>query len=167
MSLVLFEDILKEQIDLIGEIEVNANVRRKPSFGWGDSDALRKFLAVKKEKHNPLVWSVPRPSEASGFEGIYTRVVELNLCVVESDRNLINEIRLAPNRSFKKVLVPLWDAIERRFQLSDITMVTDLPEVQLFPDYKVGDATEGQFVWDVMKVIFTVNYSSGYTPCNQ
>lgn len=166
MSLVLFEDILKEQIDLIPAIDINSNVSRKPSFGWGDTDALKKFLAHKKETHNPLVWSVPRASQGPDFEGIYTRVVELNLCCVESDTGLLNEVRLNPDKSFKKVLLPLWDAITRRFELSDITMTEELPEFQLFPDYKLGDQYEAQWVWDVMKFIFTVNYSSGYSPCN-
>lgn len=167
MSLVFFEDIMKAQVDLIGPIQINANVSRKPSFGWGSSDDLRKFLEQKKEKHNPLVWSVPRPATDSGFPGVHSRVVELNLCVVESNTELINEVRMNPDRSFKKVLSPLWDEIDRRFQLSDITMVTDNPEFQPIPNYKLGGEYEGQFIWDVLKVIFTVNYSLGHTPCNQ
>lgn len=167
MSIILFEDLLKEQVDLMPPVQVNANVARVPSFSWGNSDDLRKYLAYYKEKHNPLIWSVPR--EATGaFEGsgMYQRVAELNFCVIEADQELLNNLRLNPDKSFKKVLIPMWEQLQRRFELSDITMVDEVPGVQLFPDYKLGDEYEGQYIWDVMKLTFTVNYSLGYVPCN-
>lgn len=167
MSLVFFEELMAEQVSLIPAIQINANVSRKPSFGWGNSDDLRKFLAQVKEKHNPLVWSVPKQATDSGIPGIYSRPVELNLCCIESERSLLNKVRLEPNRSFKKVLNPLWDAIERRFQSSDITMTTDIPSFQLFPDYVLpSEEYETKYLWDVIKVNFNVNYSSSYEPCN-
>lgn len=148
------------------EIEVNANVTRKPSFGWGNSDDLRKFLQQHQEKHNPLIWSVPQPATPSDFMGIYQRTAELNLCVVESNQDLLNEIRLDPGRSFNKVLVPMWYELRRRIALSDISMVDDVPGIELIPNYKVGDQFEGQYVWDVLKLTFTVNYSIGVEPIN-
>lgn len=166
MSLTLFEDLMAEQVALMPAVVINANVSRVPSFGWGDSDDLRKFLAYHQEKHNPLIWSVPRPSTPSGTPGLFTRTAELNFCVIEDKSELLNEVRLQPGRSFKKVLLPMWEQFRRRLDLSDMTMREDEPGVQLFPNYKLGDEHEAQFIWDVMKLTFTVNYSLGYTPCH-
>lgn len=166
MSLVFFEELMEEQVALIPAIEINANVSRKPSFGWGDSDDLRAFLTQRKETHNPLIWSVPKEAVDSGIPGLFTRPVELNLCVIESEVSLLNGPRLDANRSFSKVLRPLWEQIERRFQLSSLTMTTEMPSVNLLPNYKLGDEFEGQYVWDVLKVRFNVNYSEEYKPCN-
>lgn len=167
MKLVFFEDIFEEQVKLIPEMEINANVSRKPSFGWGDSDALRKFLAFHKEKHNPLIWSVPAEAVPSGELGLIQRKVTLNLCAIETNTEMLNSTRMNPNRSFKKVLRPLWEQIERRLDLSDITMADEVPAFQPFPDYKVpSDANEGQFIWDVLRVKFEVTYSEEKSLCN-
>jgi len=155
---------MAEQVSLMPPVDINANISRKPSFGWGDTDALRKYLAQYQELHNPLIWSVPNEAADSTFQGVYSRPVVLNLCVIESNIDLLNGVRLNADRSFKKVLRPMWEQIERRFSLSAITMTTDLPGVQLFPDYKVEDEREGQFIWDVMRLSFTVNYSEDYEP---
>lgn len=166
MSLVFFEDILEQQVALMDPVQVNNNISRKPSFGWGDSNDLRAFLAQVKEKHNPLIWSVPKESRDSGIDGLFTREVELNLCVIEDKVELLNKLRLKPDKSFKKVLTPMWEQLQRRFRLSSITMTTDMPGVMLMPNYKLGDQFESQYVWDVMKVKFNVNYSEEYEPCN-
>ena len=166
MSLVFFEEIMAEQMALLPAVQVNANVTRKPSFGWGNADDLRKFLAQKQEQHNPLVWSVPQETTDSGIQGLFRRPVELNICCVETETTLLNEVRLNADKSFKKVLRPIWEQIERRFQLSDITMTTDTPTVLLIPNYNLGEDYEAQYVWDVLKVRFEVNYSEEYKPCN-
>ena len=166
MSLVFFEELMEEQIALIPPVEINKNVSRVPSFGWGDSRDLRAFLSQYREKHNPLVWSVPKESGPSDFQGLYSRQVELNLCVIESRQELLNGVRLDADKSFKKVLSPLWDAIERRFNLSPISMTEEMPTFMPIPNYVVGDNTEGQYIWDVLKVKFRVPYSNEYKPCN-
>lgn len=165
-KLVFFEEILAEQIALMPEVTINANVSRKPSFGWGDTDDLRAFLAQYRENHNPLIWSVPKEAGDSGIPGLFLRPVELNLCVVESNKDLLNGKRLDPDRSFKKVLRPMWEQLERRFSLSSLTMTTEMPAVMLMPNYKVGGEHEAQYIWDVMKMKFNVNYSEEYKPCN-
>lgn len=157
---------MAEQVALIPEMEINSNISRKPSFGWGNSDSLRAFLAQYQEAHNPLIWSVPKETSDSNIPGLFRREVELNLCAIEENVNLLNGVRLNPDRSFKKILSPLWEQLERRFRLSNITMTTDMPNVMLLPNYKLGDSYETQFIWDVMKVKFIVNYSEEYKPCN-
>ena len=166
MSIVFFEDLMEEEVGKIPEISINSNISRKPSFGWGNTDDLARFLEHHQEKHNPLIWSVPKEVVDSGLPGIFRRSVELNLCVVESDVNLLNEVRLNPNRSFKRVLKPLWEHITNRFAVSNITMTTEIPSFQLFPNFKLGDEFEQKFIWDIMKVKFNVNYSEKYSPCN-
>jgi hypothetical protein len=166
MSLVFFEDLMAEQVALMPEVVINNNVSRKPSFGWGDSDSLRAYLAQYQENHNPLIWSVPKETSDSGIPGLYRREVELNLCAIEANTELLNEVRLNPDRSFKKILNPMWTQLSRRFRLSNITMTTDMPNVILLPNFRLGDSFETQFIWDVMKVKFIVNYSEEYTPCN-
>jgi hypothetical protein len=173
MSLILFEDLMEEQVGMIPAIDINATVSRKPSFGWGNSPALRKFLDQYQEAHNPLVWSVPLKTIPSPNMGMTRRPVQLNLCAIESRTELLNSARLRPNFSFKKVLIPLWEAIERRFELSSINMLEDEPAVILYPDYKIVDRVagnavdknEGQYFWDVLRLEFTVEFSKNYTPC--
>jgi len=174
MSIPIFEDIMEEQVGLIPKIEINANVSRKPTFGWGNSPALRKYLDQLQEKHNPLVWSLPLKTVPAPAEGMLRRPVHLNLCAVEENTELLNGVRLNPDRSFKKVLFPLWEQIRRRFELSSITMIEEEPAFLLSPDYKIVDRVAGnavdkneaQFFWDVLRVEFTVDYSTEYTPCN-
>ena len=174
MSVVLFEDLMEEEVGKIGKIEINNTISRKPTFGWGNSPALRKYLDHLEEEHNPLVWSIPLKTIPSPNTGMTRRPVRLNLCAVESRTELLNRVRLQPEKSFKKVLFPLWEQIERRFELSSITMLEERPSFLLAPDYKIVDRVagnavdknEGQYHWDVLSVEFNVEYSENYTPCN-
>lgn len=159
MSLLFFEDLFDEQIaKKLPEIKINERLSNKPAFGWGNVDDLNKFLGSKERYQNPLIWSVPRDTVPSTVDGLYERVVELNLCVMEGDTELLNEVRMQPSRSFKGVLSPLWEKIERGFALSDMTVVNEVPTFQLIPNYQIGDSHGTQYVWDILKVLFEINY---------
>ena len=174
MMPALFEDLMKVEVDAIPAIEINGGVSRKPSFGWGNSPALRKHLNKYQEAHNPLVWSIPLKTIPSPTTGLTRRPVQLNLCAVEGRVNLLNEDRLQPDKSFKKILFPLWQQIERRFELSDMTMLEEQASFLLYPDYKIVDRVAGnavdkneaQWIWDVLRVEFNVEYSGEYVPCH-
>ncbi len=160
MSLVLLEDLLAAQVALMPEIQINGQVTREPSFGWGSADDLRKFLAVKGVKHNPLIWLVPSETDELdlGVARYFEREIDLNFCVVAGDVNELNEIRLEPNASYKKVLMPMWEALERRIRVSTMSMVEEVPKFQLIPNYKVDGDNQGQYVWDVLRLSFTMRF---------
>lgn len=158
--ILYFEDLMKQQVDLIPEVQIHSEKSVKPKFGWGNADQLRKFLEHNKHDYSPLVWSVPGQSGPSGLIGIYERNVELNLCTVETRTGLLNTARMGDEKSFKKVLEPLWNAIRRRFCFCDISMVEEIPAFQAFPDYVTASAErDSQVIWDVLKVTFTARYN--------
>lgn len=166
MEIVIFEELLKSVVDKLPEVQVNANISRKPSFGWGNSDSLRKFIEDKGEEHYPFIWSVPRQDSKSDSLGVFTREVELNICTRET-RELANKIRIDTGYSYKEVILPIWEALCRQFSFSPICPVEDTLRWDLFPDYKLSDGrSESQEIWDVLKLTFTANYSKENAPIN-
>jgi len=166
--MVLFEELLENEVAKLDAIEINSIISRKPKFGWGNSDQLRKVIQVHGEEHYPFIWSVPRQDSATGFDGMYQRTVELNLCTRETREELLNTERIDPGYSYKNVLLPMWESLLRQFEVSGtITVVDDSIKWELFPDYKLGEETETQEIWDVLKVIFTAQFNNEYTPCCQ
>jgi len=170
--MIFFEDIMQSEMALIPTIVINDAVSRKPSFGWGSTADLRKFLAVYKEAHSPLIWSVPQDAEEIEDQGRFTRKLVLNLCAVESDQDMLNGVRLQPDKSFKKILAPLWESIKYRFELSSISIEDTSPvKIGLIPNYKVPKkgSSENQrnvpYIWDVMRISCQVTYSESYSPC--
>ncbi|MEM7485039.1 MAG: hypothetical protein AAF348_07505 [Bacteroidota bacterium] len=164
--MILFEEILEREIGLLDEVEINTSLSRKPKFGWGNSDELRKVLEVYGEEHYPMVWCVPRQDSSTDFSGIYTRDMELNLCTRETRTELLNTVRTDANYSYQKVLLPLWNSIERQFELSgSVVVLEDTLRWQLFPDYKLGEQYETKEIWDVLKIIVGVQFNNEYVPC--
>lgn len=166
--MVLFEKLLETEIAKIDPVEINTAISRKPKFGWGNSSELRKVIETYGEEHFPLVWSVPRQDSTSVFPGLFQRTVELNLCTLETNEELLNTVRVDPTHSYQGVLLPLWKSILRQLDLSGtITVDEESIQWQLFPNYKVGDERETQEIWDVLKITFTAHFNNEYTPCCQ
>lgn len=164
--MTLFERLLGFEIAKLDAIAINGNVSRKPVFGWGNSQELRKVVEVKGENHYPLVWSVPRQDSDSGISGLFERTAELNLCTLETRKEMLNTQRVDTDHSYQTVLLPLWKAIERQLGLSGtIEVVEDSVLWQMFPNYQVRERYETQEIWDVLKVTFTAQFNEEYIPC--
>lgn len=166
--MVLFEKLLETEIAKLDPIQVNANISRKPKFGWGNSNELRKVIETYGEEHYPFVWSVPKEDSESTIDGLSQIECELNLCTLETKEELLNTTRLNPGYSYDKVLVPLWNAISRQFEVSGtIDIVEGTFRKQPFPNYQLGGQRETQEIWDVLKVKFTAQFNKEYVPCCQ
>lgn len=165
--MVLFEQLIGTEIAKIEAIAINVNISRKAKFGWGSSDELRRVVETHGEEHTPLVWLIDRPATPTGIEGLYQRVVELNLCMEETRNELLNTERVDPSHSYETVLLPLWKKIARQLEVSGtIEVVEDsLQAPRPFPNYKFNGQFETQRLWDVLKVIFTAQFNNEYVPC--
>jgi len=167
--MVLYGRLMELEIDKIEPIEINQNISRKPKFGFGSMDELRRVVEIYGDEHSPLVWLIKRRPTPTGIDGLYQVEVELNICVEETRTELLNTQRVDPYHSYETVLLPLWKKIFRQLEVSgSIDIVEDSIKAPIDePNYKFDGEHETQRIWDVLKVIFTIQFNKEYTPCCQ
>ena len=155
-----FDEIMEEVVTGMSPLVLNPNVTRSPKFYWGRSMDLPAFLKVYGEKHYPLIWSVSKPDSQTDDDGRWTRQAELNLCTVETRKELLNTTRIEDGYSFKKVLFPLWEALEREIALSSsVDIIPGTVSKDKYPNYSVSGEYPQAVVWDVLRLTFTAEFS--------
>lgn len=158
-----FDEIMAAIVATLPTIAINANVTRSPQFYWGRGYDLDTFLQVKGKEHFPLIWSVSKEDAETEDEGLWTRAAELNLCTLETRKDLLNTTRIEEGYSFQKVLYPLWVSLERAIQLSqNLSIKEGTLKKNKYPNYPVNDQYEFPVVWDVLKISFTAEFNSDY-----
>lgn len=161
--IVDFEIIMENIVATLPSVSINSSdypVR----YYWGRGIDLHQYLSAMRNESTPLVWSVPKRDEETETDGMYTRDAVINICHVETRRQLLNTDRLSANNSFQAVLYPVWESLKRAIEISDqISIRANTLTFEKFPNFSTnqekGDAIA---VWDVLQVEFTAEINEAY-----
>lgn len=155
--MTFLEDILKEVVDGLDEIEINSNVSKKPVFYWGLSDDLPQFIQQFAEGHFPLFWLITGKDKKTDLG--YERNCDLIIATREARKELLNTQRINDGYSFKKVLFPLWDSFFVKAKRSgQLNIYEDTLEFTKHPNYSLNDKFEVPEIWDALKVSFRADF---------
>lgn len=166
-----FEDIMEEIVGTLQPVEIYTDeavpansISKDIKFYWGRTEQdLLMFIRTHGEQTDPLIFSITKPDTELDEGSRYRRDAELLLCTRNTNRDELNTVRLADEKSYKKVLFPMWDGLYRSIQVSaNMNIESDTIVREKFPDYKLGGERSNPVIWDVFKVKFRANFNENY-----
>lgn len=163
--MTLFEIETKKVVDRMEQVQVNDLLTTSAKFYWGLSPDMNKYLQAKGESATPLVWSVTRLDQATGY-GSLVRNAELNFCTLETRTEILNTTRVEEGYSFEAVLLPMWGDFLKKLRTSgNMSIAKDSVQLQMWPNYIVADQREQNVIWDVLKVRARIEFNEAFSSC--
>lgn len=161
--MIIPEDIMREIVEQIPAIQVNATLTKKPNYHWGDRHELTKYLTVQKDSAYPLIWFLAGLDEHTDNGNYVERECVIIIATRESNRALLNDERL--KKSYEVVLNPLLDYVVhglRSYSRTDI--LREEWKVERKPDYSEsyykGDNDNYTIdKWDAIRLTIDVRFN--------
>lgn len=139
----------------------------KVYFGYGDELELNAFLKQKEGDETqpyPLIWLLYPYEEIHKKKEVYLNDIVL-IVATNTNNNMLNKERIATN--FSKVLIPLYDNIERAFlRASNMNFLQEV-KVTKFPNYSGEDQRRSSIepreesfantLWDALKTKWKIS----------
>lgn len=133
----------------------------QPIFKYGDIKELNTFLQSQSQATNrpyPLIWLVYPYVEEQKKNYVFIDKMSIVLAT-NTIPELLNDARL--EITYKGILIPLLENIQRVFMKSNIVFVKDESyKVTKFPNYGENDQHLSTDIWDALKVTFDIQISN-------
>jgi hypothetical protein len=132
----------------------------KPVFSWGDDKELNTFLSNSNEATTPypLIWLIYPYNENHKKRSVKAKI-ELILAV-KTNTEMLNKERLI--KTYKGILIPLYDNILTVFQKASTVFVEEEYEVIKYPNYGDSTNTKTVDIWDALKVTFDLRFNDNF-----
>ena len=164
--MIVVEDKLKEIFERLPAMkyEVGGAHSFIPVFGYGSQIELNKFLKSQESEQThpyPLIWLLYPYKELHKKKKVELDDLVLILAT-NTNSQMLNKERIDTN--FKKVLIPLFDNIQKAFKLAVNVNLLQEVEVVKFPNYSGDDDKESSSfttdLWDAMKTIWQISINT-------
>lgn len=151
--MIVLEDRLKELFATLPVINVGGT-DYPIVFSFGNKNDLNKFLRQESKKY-PLAWLETGYAEDMQKDYLSTDL-NLILATYSRDINKENDVRLED--SFKDILIPLLENINKAFERSNITDFKDKNfRMTKFYNYGSNKEHETTDLWDAIKMEVGIN----------
>lgn len=157
--MIVTEHTIRDIIATIPEVQINAEVSRKPRFHWGDELELVKFIKLKKTDSYPLIWLLPSTDVYSGIRNQYVeKDCSFVIATREVRQDLLNTERY--QLSFDKVLNPLAKYLVKGMSTSNVTEKAEEGfDIFKHPNYSADSEENGTIdMWDALKLDIRVKF---------
>ena len=159
--MIVAEHTVRDIIETIPAIQINANKLSKPKFHWGDEDELNRYVQVMKEDSYPLIWLLPSPDKYEGALGQYlTKECSFIIATRETRQAMFNNERY--KTSFDLVLQPLTENLIHGLTASNATSrIGDNWDILKLPNYSAESEKNGTIdLWDAISLTINIRFNS-------
>ena len=156
--MIVTEHNIRSIIETIPEIQMNANLLKAPSFGWGDKSELARYLTKKKEAAYPLIWLLPSSDEYSGNGQQVDKDCVFVIATRETRENMYNDERYI--NAFATILNPLTDYLIHGLDVSTISNLVNRDwSITKFPNYAEASENYTLDLWDAIQLTISVRFN--------
>lgn len=156
-STIIVEDRLAELFSLMTNYLANDGMNFVPVFMYGDQKELNAFLAIRgsSSKKYPLIWLLYPYEENHSKNKVNISNMSLVLAI-ETNASYLNFERI--EKSYKEILIKLFNAIKVLFRTANTLHVDDDYTVIKYPNYSGDDNNQKEsetiYLWDALKITF-------------
>ena len=153
--MIVVEHLIREAIATIEEIQLNAGVSRKPSFGWGDKKELNRYLELKKDNAYPLIWLIQNKEKHIEKGTAIEKDCTFIIATRETRTDLFNDERYL--NSFNVVLNPLTEMLLKVLKRSQ--SISSEYEIFKRPNYSENKKENGTIdLWDAIELNIDITF---------
>ena len=157
--MIVTEHNIRSIVATIPAIQMNADLLKTPSFGWGGEAELSRYLTKKKDAAYPLIWLLPSSDDYSGNGQQVDKECVLVIATRETREDMYNDERYI--NAFATILNPLTAYLIHGLDVSTISNLADREwEVFKFPNYVNANKNYTIDLWDAIQLTIKVRFNN-------